>query len=266
MSDPTPQRLPKYRHFRPKDLPVVRLNGKDHDLGRYGSEASREKYRRLLAQWLAGTLPEVPGKTPGAGNEDEEGPSVAELILAYLTWADGYYVKDGRSTSEPSNIRAAMRPLRRLYGLTPARDFGPVALKDVRTEMVASGLCRNEVNKRVRQIVRLFRWAVEDERVAPTAHQALKAVPGLRRGRSEARESEPVRPVPDDRVDAIRPHVAPQVWAMIELQRLTGMRPGEVTIMRTCDLDVTGPIWAYRPGSHKTEHHGRDRVIMDATG
>ena len=32
---------------------------------------------------------------------------------------------------------------------------------------------------------------------------------------------------------------------MIELQRLTGMRPGEVVIMRTCDLERSGDVWAY---------------------
>ena len=48
---------------------------------------------------------------------------------------------------------------------------------------------------------------------------------------------------------------------MIQLQRLTGMRPGEVTIMRGCDLDSSGRLWIYTPGFHKTEHHERDRVI-----
>ncbi len=50
-----------------------------------------------------------------------------------------------------------------------------------------------------------------------------------------------------------------------DLQRqwaeLTGMRPGEVRILRPCDIDRSGDIWLYRPGSHKTEHHGRDRVV-----
>jgi integrase len=31
--------------------------------------------------------------------------------------------------------------------------------------------------------------------------------------------------------------------------------------MRACDLDVSGPIWLYRPQSHKTQHRGKDRVI-----
>src|SRR5262249_27321050 len=97
--------------------------------------------------------------------------------------------------------------------------------------------------------------------VPPSVHHGLKAVAGLRKGRSDARESPPVRPVPDDHVDAIRPHVAAQVWAMVELQRLTGMRPGEVTIMRGADLDRSGAIWAYVPGRHKSEHHGRARAV-----
>jgi integrase len=67
--------------------------------------------------------------------------------------------------------------------------------------------------------------------------------------------------VPDAFVEAIPPHVSRQVWAMIELQRLTGVRPGEVVIVRTCDLDTTGRIWVYTPASHKTEHHGKERLI-----
>jgi integrase len=49
---------------------------------------------------------------------------------------------------------------------------------------------------------------------------------------------------------------------MIEIQRLTGMRPGEVVIMRTIDVDMSGHVWIYTPESHKTEHHGRERRIF----
>ena len=31
--------------------------------------------------------------------------------------------------------------------------------------------------------------------------------------------------------------------------------------MRPCDIDRTGQTWLYRPESHKTEHHGMNRVI-----
>jgi integrase len=40
------------------------------------------------------------------------------------------------------------------------------------------------------------------------------------------------------------------------------MRPGEVRIMRGCDLNMAGEVWEYRPQTHKTEHHGRDRMVF----
>jgi integrase len=48
---------------------------------------------------------------------------------------------------------------------------------------------------------------------------------------------------------------------MIQLQLLTGMRPGEVVVMRGCDLNMTGPVWTYLPKSHKTAWHGHSRTI-----
>ncbi len=110
-------------------------------------------------------------------------------------------------------------------------------------------LVRSQINKRTRRIVQMFRWAVAEELLDLSVHQALKAVEGLRRGRGDVRESEPVKPVPMPWWMPIRPHVARQVWAMIELQRLTGMRPGEVCQMRTCDINTQGRIWEYRPSS-----------------
>ncbi len=53
-----------------------------------------------------------------------------------------------------------------------------------------------------------------------------------------------------------------QIWAMIQLQRLTGARPGEIVTVRGCDLNTGGKIWEYVPGSHKTEHHGKRRIIF----
>jgi integrase len=128
--------------------------------------------------------------------------------------------------------------------------------------MVDAGICRLEVNRRIGRIVRAFKWAVENELIPAAIYHSLKAVSGLRQGRTEAKESKPVKPAPEDQVDAIESHVARQVWAMVKLQQLTGMRPGEVTAMRTSDLDTSGDVWSYTPGSHKTEHHGRDRIVF----
>jgi integrase len=159
------------------------------------------------------------------------------------------------------NYRCTLRPLRQLYGRTPAREFTPLKLKAVRQAMIDAGLARGVINQRIGRIIHVFKWAVAHELIPPAVHHGLKAVAGLRRGRSDARETEPVKPVPDAFVDAIRPHVSRQVWAMIELQRLTGMRPGEVIIMRTCDLDTSGRVWVYTPAHSKMEHAGRPRRV-----
>ena len=78
----------------------------------------------------------------------------------------------------------------------------------------------------------MFKWGVANELIPASVHHALLAVGGLRLGRCQARESEPVRPVPVEHVNAVLPHVSPQVAAMVRLQLLTGMRPGEVVVMR----------------------------------
>src|SRR6516225_4438476 len=91
-------RLPKYRHYKPKDLAVVRIDGRDFYLGKFGSQESKEKYRRLLAERLASPAPAPPAQAAPHG---QTGVTVNELIVAY--WdrhVVSYYVKSARPTSE----------------------------------------------------------------------------------------------------------------------------------------------------------------------
>lgn len=253
-------RLPKYRHYKPKNLAVVRINGRDVYLGRYNSTESREKYGRVIANWLETGMAPVPASTPEA---EKTGPTVNEIILGFLKAHDGYYRRaDGTPTGELDNFKDSLRPLKKLLGTTAAKDFSPKKLKLVRQGMVKAGLARSTINQRVGRIRHVFKWAESEEMIPAGIYHALMTVDGLRKGRTDARETDPVKPVADALVDAIRPHVSRQVWAMIELQRLTGMRPGEVCIMRTCDLETSGRVWVYRPSRHKTEHHEKGRAIQ----
>jgi len=59
----------------------------------------------------------------------------------------------------------------------------------------------------------------------------------------------------------VLPYTTPVIAAMIELQLLTGMRPGELVIMRPCDIDRSGEIWHYYPESHKNQHRGIERIV-----
>jgi integrase len=254
-----PPKIPSYRLHKPTNQAIVVIRKKMFYLGRYGSIESRAEYNRLIAEWLAQGAVAVPAR-PGVNSGSDL--RIKELILEYWAFAQGYYRKHGKPTSQIEQIKNSLRPLRQLYGDAPAKDFGPLALKAVRQEFLKAGFCRDEINRKTQKIVRMFKWAVSNERVPASVHHGLKAVEGLKKGRCEARESPPVKPVPEAFVAAALPHVPRRVGAMIQLQLLTGMRPGEVVIMRTMDINATGSIWEYRPESHKTEHHGKDRIIF----
>jgi integrase len=109
----------------------------------------------------------------------------------------------------------------------------------------------------------MFRWAVGEELLPAAVYQALQAVTGLRKGRSAAKEADPIEPVPEEAVRATLPHLPLQVAAMVRIQLLTGARPGEVAAIRPGDLSPSPDgLLIYRPGSHKTEHLDRRRVIV----
>lgn len=250
---PKNPRAPSYRLHKPSGQAVVTFGGKDYYLGKHATPASRAAYDRLVAEWL------VNGRR--APHEARTAVSVCELMAAYLRFAAGYYRKDGRPTKEVSHIKHMISVVKPHYRRQLVTEFGPLALKTVREQLVTIRRSRVYINDTIARVKRMFKWGVETELVPPSVYHGLQAVAGLKRGRCEARETEPVRPVPDAHVEAIKPHVSRQVWAMVELQRLTGMRPGEVVIMRGRDLDTTGSIWLYRPESHKTQHHGHERII-----
>ena len=160
-----------------------------------------------------GSQPERQRPTPTAYHlrVDAEEVSVVELCSRFWRHAGQYYRKpDGSPGKELHHFTQAFKPLKKLYGRTPAIEFGPLALRTVREEMVKIGWCRRHVNFQVSRIKRMFRWATENELLPGSVYHALQAVAGLRRGRSGARESDPVKPVPMEDVEAVtRPSFDP---------------------------------------------------------
>ena len=91
----------------------------------------------------------------------------------------------------------------------------------------------------------------------------LSTVSGLRAFRTQAVEPIPVSAVKVEHVEAIYPHLPLQVKTMIQVQLLTGMRPGEVRKMTPQQIfNRENEIWSYFPESHKTQHLGKTRVIQ----
>ena len=55
----SPERVPRYRRHKATGQAVVTIDGRDIYLGKYRSAASREAYKRKIAEWIQhdGRLP-----------------------------------------------------------------------------------------------------------------------------------------------------------------------------------------------------------------
>jgi hypothetical protein len=181
-------RIPTYLRHSSGQARVT-LNGTDHLLGPYGSKASQEAFNRLIAEWLL-------DRDKPATKADAPPLTLNEVILAYWKHAVAYYGFDQRNRGDEYCLRDALRVVRSLYGAAPARDFGPKALKATRQRMIDKGWSRSYTNAQVDRVRRMFRWAAEEELLPGQVYQDLKTVYGLRYGKTEARETEKISPVP----------------------------------------------------------------------
>lgn len=220
--------------------------------GPFNSKESKAAFGRLLLEQQVAPLA-VEGRAELL---------LVEVLDAYFTHAAAHYRgPDGLPTSEMAEVKLVVRALRETYGAEPVGDFGPRKLKALRHGWVVAKLSRGEANRRTSIVKRIFKWAASEELIPVAVHTALGTVAGLQKGRTAARETEPIAPVCDDVVDAIFPHLNRHVRGLIEFQRLTGCRPGEACAIRLCDVDRSGDVWMFRPRLHKNTHKGKGRVV-----
>ncbi len=253
------KRVPKYRRHVTGQAFVQHQSIPTNDhrmyLGVYGTASSRAKYRQFLQQLEAQA-------------EDEQFDlrartdlTVTELVARYLQHCESYYVdSEGRQTKEFSGNKEAVTPVLALFGEDLARDFGPRKLTALQQRFVALRYSRGVVNQHIGRVKRMFKWASKTELVPAIVYHGLLCVDGLRQGRSKAPDFPEVKPVSWEVAKAVLPYVSPPVAAMIQVQYLCGMRPGEVTIMRRCDIDTSDEIWIYSPARHKNKWRGHSLV------
>jgi integrase len=251
---------PSYRLHKPTGRAVTTIDGKDYYLGVFDSTESRQKYDRLIAEWLLRGR-QGPSATP-------ETATINQLIAGYV---DNIEQETGKAPQQ--DTLTAMRWLRRQYGDTLAKDFGPMQYKAVRMAMahakakpfgveIERTLSRTYVNTLCWEIKQAVRWGTEVGTVPASSWFAIHAVKNLVEGKSIARENKKVGAVDIRDVEAVIEVSNPQIGAMIRLQLLTGMRCGEVFQMRGCDIEMKpGECWRYRPEHHKTEKKGKRRYI-----
>lgn len=266
-------KIPSYRRRKGYGQALVTLKDaitcrrRDYWLGEYGSAESREQYHRVIAAWEAGArrLPEL--HSADVGNVQAQGRTLNEVIAEYWRWAEPYYTR-----SHLGIVKTVLRLMRQYYGHVSANAFGPKSLRLLREEMIRGDTnatprrkpwSRTCINLQVQRIRHVFKWAAARELVPASVHQALCTLEPLRRGRSGARENPKVVPVPEHLLDGVLPYLNDQVRAVVELQLLTGARPGELLCLRPTDIEIdeTQGVWTYRPEAHKNAYREKERVI-----
>lgn len=242
--------LPKLCRNKWRDAAFVYCGKRKIYLGKWGAPETIAAYRRYIAELASDRV------SVGDGAETEKNVvTVAELAVAFLSDKKDYYVKDGASTRQHERYRVALSFPVEFFPATPVDDFGPKKLLFCRDEMKKSGrFARSYINTLINCVRTVFRWGVGLELVRPETLVGLQAVPPLKRDKSTAREVVPIEPVPGPVVDATLPFLPDRVAAMVRLQRLTGMRPGEVCAMRSGDVDRSGAVWIYTLRTDKTAH------------
>ena len=95
------------RMYRDRQWAFVKIDRKRISLGRWGSPEAKEKYDRLIAEWLENDrrLP----VTSDVGDDDEP-TLVVDICIAYTEYANKRY-----KSNEADNIRRALKHVRTLY-------------------------------------------------------------------------------------------------------------------------------------------------------
>lgn len=259
----------------------VKIAGYVYRLG--ADEAAAEAKRlRLVAAWLTAGGPGSPPPdlrmvAPQSGDRF----CVAEVAGAYLERG----LRPNLDPRQQRRIGRAVAAVVDQFGGLDAGEFGGPELKAVRKSLLSQVyrgryLSRNYVNSLVGCVKTAWSW-LAGERLAPTARLAeMLAVAQLEEG-DGGEETPDVLPPDPTSVQVVLDHLPPAIAAMVRIQRLTGMRPGEVCIMRRRDLstspaEVLHPtnalptaawfvagklVWVYAPASHKTRRRGKTKLV-----
>jgi integrase len=218
-------------------------------LGKYGSDASRQEYDRVIAEFIAN------GRQPFY---DPTELPIKSLILRFLDYAEKNL---NHTATTRGKVVLVLRLLDEMYGEQPVSQFNPTALKTLRQRFIDQKLARSTINNYIRVITQVFCWGCEEEIVPAEIGAALRMVKHLQAGRTTAADYAAIEPVADEIVEKTLPHLTPVVQDMVRGQRLISGRPQDVYNMRFCDIDMSGEVWKYTPFTHKTKKRGKIRVL-----
>ena len=269
-----PQLLTRPSPSTGRPLAYARFNGRVVSFGAAGPKAERW-FQQVLAEWLANGQ-----RFPDDGNV---AVTVADVIAGFLENAEREH-----SQVEIYKLRRAVAPVLARFRSLPAAKFGVSCLEAVQQHLALDlhertvrrrkkrrkadpevptersrtyHLSRATIRSRINAIRRCWRWAEQRRLVPPGSWDHLRTLEHVKPGRTPAKESKIVDPVPWQEVEAVLPHLTTPIRACVLLQWWSGMRPSEALTMTGRQLQRTGTVWLYRPLQHKGVWRGRDRIV-----
>jgi len=160
-------REPGYCLHKPTEQVYVRFDGKAYYLGTHGSDESKERDNRLKAEWL------VNRQAAKFQPKANAGPTISDVCNAYLDHAETYYA----GSTEFVNLRLACGPLSELFATLPANEFCILQFRACREWWLASNTrSRQYINKQMKRMLRIFKWAVGEGMIPSAIHEAMKCV------------------------------------------------------------------------------------------
>ena len=261
-----PRRMPKLGLHRPTGQARVIIRGKAYYCGRWGTAEAHAKYADLLRRHVENNGEPV----EQAPNVEQAGYLVRDLARDYLAWIDatGRHWKNGAPTSQRHFVEFVLRSFGEYLGSVPVRRLRESLLVQWRDRLEAKReLTRNGINRKVRSLLAVLRWGRARGHVSREVWADCAAIESLRRGQCGNRpeHGRPRRAPSFEEIErVVTACTSRQVAAMLRLQAITAMRPGEVAAMRWQDIDQRpveageGVIcWTYTVEAPKTAHHGK---------
>ena len=248
------RKIPAYRRKKVGKhcYAVVTIKGKDLYLGDYDTKESKTKYERLVGESMQG----------GSRQSDPAQITVTEVCIDYTReMKKRYQDESGKPTEEFKTVQRVMKRFREYYGNDPASSVKAIAFKFMRQSFIDDDISRKTINKYCTHFIRALKLAAENEKLPSDNYLSMQAVETLKKGRTEARETKPIPPVPEETIDATLPYLPPIVADMVRIQLLTGMRPNELCQVKPELINRDGDVWIFKPEHHKNSYRDQSRVI-----
>jgi integrase len=260
-------RIPQLRRHKSSNRAYVYVGGKQRYLGQWGSPEADQRYAAFLRDFLAS-----PEDKPVIRKE------TAPLLWIELArrWTEEIlarpYPSHDAARQAESMCRLSLDPVLDQFEGIPVAQFTPAKLLLVRDELVRSGrLCRKEINRRIRYVVRVLEWAVERELAVGVPIHDLQCVKPLRRGHPGIREPKAIRPVSDTQLEAVVTDLQErqqlQMACLLRFMAATGCRPGEAAMALQEDLRLDhpdGPVLVLQ--KHKTSRLTQEPRVIALNG